>query len=412
MKIGYACLNLSVPGPGFKACRLKNLSSELLHSIITHNLNYLKTILLYNIKNKINLFRISSDVIPLGSHPVNRLMWWISHKNELDELKCIIQKNKIRVSMHPGQYTVLNSPDRSVRLKAVADLKYHYRFLHAVAPGREHKMILHIGGVYGDKTSAKKRFVSAYKRLDPEIKKKLVIENDHRSYNVSDVLKISDLTGIPVVYDDLHHILLPSVGKKNWPVVCAETWKKTDGPPKMHFSVQSKKGRKGAHSETIRPHEFFPFYLKVRNADPDIMLEVKDKNISAERAIALLGKKKRVFDQEWAAYKYPVMERSYRDYKALSMMINQVDTDPAEFFGRIGLVLKNLPELKQEMNTMQHVWGYFKSIAESNEKDRFFYLLKEFKIYSERREELKAFLYRLAVKYKKQYLLDSYYFEF
>lgn len=60
--------------------------------------------------------------------------------------------------MHPGQYTVLNSPDDTVVERAVEDLRYHTRFLDAMGLGQENKTILHVGSVYGNKTYTRLSF--------------------------------------------------------------------------------------------------------------------------------------------------------------------------------------------------------------------------------------------------------------
>ena len=92
----------------------------------------------------------------------------------------------MRLLMHPGQYTVINSPDEAVVERAVEDLRYHVRFLDAMGLGKEHKIILHIGGIYGDKTEVLKRFVQHCCCLDENIRQWLVIQNDDRQYAISD----------------------------------------------------------------------------------------------------------------------------------------------------------------------------------------------------------------------------------
>ena len=64
MNIGYACLTLGVRDTNFKTCTLKNASEKNLMNIIDFNLDSLESIIDYNIKNDIKLFRISSDIIP------------------------------------------------------------------------------------------------------------------------------------------------------------------------------------------------------------------------------------------------------------------------------------------------------------------------------------------------------------
>ncbi len=69
MSIGYACLTVGVPGTKLRSCTLKNSAPDVLTYLIQSNLTALDKILDYNIQNGIKLFRVSSDIIPFGSHP-------------------------------------------------------------------------------------------------------------------------------------------------------------------------------------------------------------------------------------------------------------------------------------------------------------------------------------------------------
>lgn len=167
--IGYACLTVGVPETKHRTCTMKNASQDVLMNLIQSNLESLDKILDYNIQNGIKLFRISSGIIPFGSHSANDLRWWEIFEDSFNAIGSKAVKNGIRLSMHPGQYTVLNSPDEAVVERAVDDLRYHARVLDAMGLGAAHKIILHIGGTYGDKAAAMKRFIQQYSRLDERI---------------------------------------------------------------------------------------------------------------------------------------------------------------------------------------------------------------------------------------------------
>lgn len=110
MKIGYACLVIGVKNTNFRSVTMKNASEEKLLEIIEHNLKSLNNIIDYNIENSIKLFRITSDLIPFGSSPVNTLNWWVIFSSQFKSIGEKIRSSDMRVSMHPGEYTVLNSP--------------------------------------------------------------------------------------------------------------------------------------------------------------------------------------------------------------------------------------------------------------------------------------------------------------
>ncbi len=113
MNIGYAFLTVGVFGVKQRTCMIKNATPDILMSLIQSNLAALDKIIDYNIKNNIRLFRISSDIIPFGSHPINTLKWWEILGNQLKEIGKKALCGGIRLSMHPGQYTVLNFTEQS-----------------------------------------------------------------------------------------------------------------------------------------------------------------------------------------------------------------------------------------------------------------------------------------------------------
>lgn len=159
MSIGYACLALGVHGSGMRSCTMRNAGEELLLSLIGDNLDSLERLIRYNIRNGIRLFRISSDLIPFGSSLSEGLPWQDVHSDKLESIGGEIRRSGMRVSMHPGQYTVLNSTDENTADGAARDPDYHAKVLDCLGLGPEHKMVLHLGGVYGDKERAKERFV-------------------------------------------------------------------------------------------------------------------------------------------------------------------------------------------------------------------------------------------------------------
>lgn len=291
MRIGYACLTIGSNEVSYKTCRIKNATSDNLKAIIAHNLNSLDKAIDYNYANNIKLFRISSDIIPFGSNEKVIINWKQIFSTELKKIGEKIKNYQIRVSMHPGQYTIINSPNEIVVKNAISDLKYHCDFLDSIEADWTSKIILHIGGIYGDKDLAVKRFIDNYQKIDARIKKRLVIENDDRLYNIKDVLKLSKIINIPVVYDNLHNKVNNYDESKSdlyWIKKCSTTWKKEDGVQKIHYSEQDPEKKSGSHSSTISESEFLKFYKKINSINIDIMLEVKDKDLSTIKCIKMI----------------------------------------------------------------------------------------------------------------------------
>ncbi len=416
MSIGYACLTVGVPDTAQKSCLLKNVSEERLLEIIEHNLNSLEKIIDYNIRNDIRLFRISSGLIPFGSSPVNKLKWWDIFSRCFQQISEKIRQNKIRVSMHPGQYTVLNSPDEDVVIRSIADLNYHTRVLQCLDVGTEHKVVLHIGGVYNDKKQAVKRFISNYRSLDKGVKDRLVLENDDKSYNICDVLEISEVLGAPVIYDNLHNYLNPCGRQKSdiyWINECQKTWKAGDGIQKIHYSQQDSRKKAGSHSDSIRINEFMAFYENLDRKDIDIMLEVKDKNLSAVKCINCTSGNNsiKVLEQEWSRYKYSVLERSPSDYNEIRKLLKNKEDHPAvPFYNLLEDAFRADYTIGNSVNAALHVWGYFKDSASEHERNRFLKGIEDYRQGKTSIGTIKNILWKMTVKYRQQYLLNSYYF--
>ncbi len=291
MAIGYACLCVGVPGTALAHVTQRTATPERLREVTAANLRALMAMVAYNREQGIGLFRISSDIVPLATHPTHGFDWAHDFAGELAALGQSIQAAGIRVSMHPGQYTVLNSPREEVAAAAVEDLLYHAAFLDALGVDGTCKIILHIGGAYGDKTAAMEAFARRYEALPEPVRRRLVAENDDRSYTVADALALHRLVGVPVIYDNLHDACNPSpepCPPAEWIARCATTWGPADGVPKVHYSQSRPGPNPRAHSDSIELEPFLYFYRRLP-LPVDVMLEVKDKNLSAVRCLRAVG---------------------------------------------------------------------------------------------------------------------------
>ncbi len=289
MNLGYACINESLkncsPGQRITVGRLKRLKKEeqleKLNQLVRSNLENTLRILKFNLKYKIGLYRLSSDIVPLATHQITEDWDYIREcRDEFIEVGNFIKKHNLRVSMHPGQYTVLNSNKKNVVSNAIKDLNYHMSVLQAMGLDDKAKLILHIGGVYGDKRRAISRFKKNFKRLDSAIKERLVIENDDKSYTTTEVLQIAKELKIPMVFD-IHHFNCNHTSSEDLkqliPIIFS-TWRKDK--PKIHFSSPSEK-RFASHADNINSADFISFIKLVKRTvdkDFDVMLECKNKD--------------------------------------------------------------------------------------------------------------------------------------
>ncbi|MCU0612006.1 MAG: UV DNA damage repair endonuclease UvsE [Candidatus Eisenbacteria bacterium] len=287
MRIGYPCINWSVGCKGDRTFRLKSYSEERLIDTVRSNLACLCSMLRYNAAHDMLFFRITSDLVPFASHSVCRFDWVARFASSFSDAGAYTRDHGIRISMHPDQFVLLNSPSEEVTARSIAELAYHVDVLDAMGLGADAKIQIHVGGAYGDRARSVKRFIDRFQRLDDRIRRRLVVENDDRLFGLTDCLAISADTGVPVVFDWFHHQILSSGQPLPEALgLAASTWAPEDGAPIVDYSSQLPHSRPGSHAESIDMADFDEFLAKSHPHDFDLMLEIKDKEVSALKAVA------------------------------------------------------------------------------------------------------------------------------
>lgn len=276
MRIGYPCINTSLGCTSNQTFRISNYSPSKMREKIRGNLNCLKRIISFNIEKKLLFFRIGSGLIPFASHPVNSVNWEKEFKNEFKKIGKIIKENKMRISMHPDQFVVLNSLSESVVKNSLREIEYHISVLNLLELEHDAKVQIHLGGIYKNKIKAKESFYDNMKKLSSL--KRLVLENDDRRYSLKDCLSF----GQPVLFDNLHHACLNNKETQREALLTAnQTWQKEDGPLMVDYSCQKPQSRLGQHADSINKKDFLLFLQDARGIEMDLMLEIKDKEKSA-----------------------------------------------------------------------------------------------------------------------------------
>ena len=416
MSIGYACLNIGTPHTNIRGLMKKSATPEKLTEVTVHNLAALERMIDYNRKNDIKLFRISSDLVPFGSSPVNALDWPEIHKQTFERIAAKIHKSGMRVSLHPGQYTILTSPIEDVVERAITDLVYHDKILTALGTDMTNKIVLHVGGIYGDKEAALDRFAENFQHLPESVQNRLIIENDDRLYNIEEVIELANRLQIPAVYDNLHHAMNPPLSggaDQYWIAEANKTWKEADGKQKIHYSQQALGKRLGAHTDTIQLEPFLQFYEQLNDQNIDIMLEVKDKNLSAIKCqnATVANKRIALLEKEWGRYKYAILEKSPAIYQGIRTLLKDKEAYPVlEFYRLIDTAFAEEPHPGSAENAAAHVWGYFKKNATESERRQYEKNLANYRNGTGTLASLKRQLFKMSRKYESDYLLQSLYF--
>ncbi len=295
MKIGYPCLNLTIGCKADRTFRLKSFSEPRLIETVAGNLDCLQQILQWNVERNILFFRITSDLVPFASHPVCRFDWQGHLRETFARIGEFIRAHHVRISMHPDPFTLINSRDEAIFERSRRELLYHAQVLDAMGLDRTARIQVHVGGVYGDRTGSIQRFIERFGRLDRAVRDRLVVENDEKSYALRDCLTIHEETGLPILFDVFHHSIL-NHGEDLGACLdrTSRTWRVEDGIPMVDYSTQAPGKLIGSHTASIDIKDFQGFLSGSRPYDFDIMLEIKDKEASAEKAITLAKKDTRL----------------------------------------------------------------------------------------------------------------------
>lgn len=272
-----------------RTCRLDTLkkvevgSKVHLETLALQNARDLIRLIEWNERHGIKFLRISSEMFPFASH--NDHAYHLDFAADvLAEAGRLAAKYNQRLTMHPGQFTQLATPREEVFKASLREIEYHNEIMDLLKlPEQLDKdavLIIHMGGVFGDKDTTIARFKENWAKIPWEQKKRIVLENDDVSYSVHDLLPVCKELGIPLVLDWHHHNichhediregtedilpLLPEI---------AETWTKRGITQKMHYSEPEARAR----GFNRRKHSMLVRKLPPCLGDVDLMIEAKGK---------------------------------------------------------------------------------------------------------------------------------------
>jgi UV DNA damage endonuclease len=291
------------------------------------SLEYLDAILDYLKKVEIDMYRLSSDIAPYATHPDMPQFHNMVAESDA-ELAAFGRKAReldIRLSFHPSQYVLLNSPNPELTRKSIWDLSSQAEMLDRMGTGPEAVLVTHVGGVYDDREAARARWIDGWNQCPEHVRRRLVLENDDIRFSAADVLWIHERTGVRCVFDYQHFWCLnpERLELRDTFEKFLATW--PEGVrPKMHFSsprtemrevkrkitakqrnaakagkVSKAKGLTKApvkatariktvllppiwtgHSDFTNPFEFATFMRAVDGLEFDVMMEGKAKDVS------------------------------------------------------------------------------------------------------------------------------------
>ena len=154
----------------------------------------------------LRMVRLSSDLLPVYTHDAFSDYWRqpdiISYaETHFKRVGDLARANNVRLSFHPGQFTVLASSNPGIVERSIEEFEYHADMARWMGFGTQFqdcKINVHISGREGPEGIR-----AAYKRLSPEARNCITIENEENSWGLNDCLTISDI--VPIVLDIHHH---------------------------------------------------------------------------------------------------------------------------------------------------------------------------------------------------------------
>jgi UV DNA damage repair endonuclease len=286
----------------------RDIAEQRLNDIMLHNIGALRGLVqrVGSLDHGLRMVRIGSDVLPVYTEPTWGYYWRSSSiralcEREFHSIGQLARDLDVRLSMHPGQFTVLASDRPDVVDRSIEEFEYHTDIARWLGYGKtfqDFKINVHIAGKAGPAGIR-----AAYGRLSPEARNCITIENDENSWGLDACLEL--VNTCPIVLDIHHHwvreeeYISPSDDRV---ARVRHSWR--DRRPVLHYSVSredclrdhittvmpnmSELLAQGHKKGKLRAHSDFYWNTAVNDwalsflADFDIMCESKAKNLASQ----------------------------------------------------------------------------------------------------------------------------------
>lgn len=222
-RIGFACkfvesskkgivsipeLNTSTTTVAWLKRQSRDIAEQKLWDLMKHNIESCRLLVnkIGDLNPNLRMVRLSSDILPVYTEPTWKYFWQQSDVKQYAEqnfakIGKIAKEKNVRLSFHPGQFTVLASDNEEIVNRSIEEFEYHADMARWMGYGQQFqdfKINVHISGRKGAEG-----IQQAYPRLSQEARNCITIENEEVSHGLSDCLALSDL--LPIVLDVHHH---------------------------------------------------------------------------------------------------------------------------------------------------------------------------------------------------------------
>jgi len=285
----------------------REVAEQRLWDIMVHNIQSYENLIRYvgGLPNELRMVRLGSDVLPVYTEPTWSYFWRKPDvrqycENHFAHVGATARELDVRLSMHPGQFTVLASDNPDIVNRSIEEFEYHVDVIRWMGYGKsfqDFKCNVHISGRKGPQG-----IIDALPRLSPEARNTITIENDEMSWGIDASLELADHLALVL---DIHHHWVNS-GEYIQPTDdrfsrIVDSWRGVR--PVIHYSVSREDLLVGHNENTLpnmeelleqgfkkaklRAHSDFMWNSAVNdwalsfNDLADIMVESKAKNLAS-----------------------------------------------------------------------------------------------------------------------------------
>jgi len=300
------------------------VAEQRLWDLMTSNIESVKRLVqrVSTLDERLRMVRLSSDILPVYTHRDWKYFWQrtdvIAHcEREFAKVGEIARQHGVRLSMHPGQFTVLASETDSIVEASIEEFEYHVDMARWMGYGKtfqDFKINVHISGKRGPQGIR-----DVLTRLSPEARNTITIENEENAWGLDDCLSIADV--VPIVLDVHHHWVktgeyISATDERIARVI--DSWRGVT--PAMHYSVSREDWLKNhcvntlpdrdllieskINKQKLRAHSDFYWntaandWVLTHNTWADIMCESKGKNLASISLAAYSMRTKYSYDKD------------------------------------------------------------------------------------------------------------------
>ena len=285
----------------------QQIAEEKLWDLMKQNIESVRMLVekVGTLDDELRMVRISSDILPVYTQPDYSYFWRLPDvkayaEKHFAQVGALARARNVRLSFHPGQFTVLASENPGIVERSIEEFEYHADMARMMGYGKtfqDFKINVHISGKQGPDGIRR-----AHKLLSPEARNCITIENEENAWGLDDCLSISDI--VPIVLDVHHHwcregeYIDPNSDRVKQVV---DSWRGVR--PVMHYSISRedvlvghsaldrpdmpKLLTEGYKKQKLRAHSDFYWNTPVNEwalsfrGTHDIMCESKAKNLAS-----------------------------------------------------------------------------------------------------------------------------------